>query len=237
MAFASGWTHTERKRWWKPTPTPRPSTTRAHWNWSHASGVMTQGLPALSDACVVPAPPWCTTQEHRGNSQACETWATKQQRVRAKSRRPSSISSLAWPDRSEVISGKLLPTSSSSLVVWPATRSRPTSCSFAQPPMTTARWPALSTARRALTSMAAGGNPSARSEPQPMATGGAPCSRNSTSDKSGSSLSSWGDGSSSGSQAPVWCMPFTPSVLALSSRWELVVTKQGRTGTLLTAPR
>jgi hypothetical protein len=45
--------------------------------WSPKKGTIVVGQPASNPAAVVPAPPWCTTAEHRGNSQSCGTLSTK----------------------------------------------------------------------------------------------------------------------------------------------------------------
>mmetsp|Transcript_4364 Transcript_4364/g.12299 ORF Transcript_4364/g.12299 Transcript_4364/m.12299 type:complete len:241 (-) Transcript_4364:970-1692(-) len=142
----------------KPTPTLRPWTTSALWNWSAQIGVTTDGLPARRADCVVPTPPWCTTQQHRGKSHACGACGTKHTSFAAKA---------ASLPRSLMRAGG-----------WPSWGTSALPSSPAQPPITTPRLPTCISARSAISSMSWGGNSSASMEPQPTATGAGPCSRN-----------------------------------------------------------
>lgn len=46
---------------------------RPQKGWSPKAGTRAVGRPACSPMAVVPAPPWCTTALHRGNSHECGT--------------------------------------------------------------------------------------------------------------------------------------------------------------------
>mmetsp|Transcript_61344 Transcript_61344/g.142751 ORF Transcript_61344/g.142751 Transcript_61344/m.142751 type:complete len:225 (+) Transcript_61344:431-1105(+) len=54
-----------------PTPQPPLVSAAALSSWSAKTGVMIVGEPELSEACNVPTPPWCTQQQHCGNSHSC----------------------------------------------------------------------------------------------------------------------------------------------------------------------
>mmetsp|Transcript_26212 Transcript_26212/g.71227 ORF Transcript_26212/g.71227 Transcript_26212/m.71227 type:complete len:251 (+) Transcript_26212:312-1064(+) len=47
-----------------PIPHPPSCTDFALHSWSAKTGVMIVGVPAPSEPCVVPMPPWCTQHEH-----------------------------------------------------------------------------------------------------------------------------------------------------------------------------